>query len=359
MPSADVVVGGAGIAGLATALALAERRKRVLVLDEHRRGAASRAAAGMLAPSVEGLPDHVLPSAIAARDFYPEFLARLVTRTGVPIPLDRRGILQLASTLADLAVLAGAASKSAQVLDAAALEQLEPHLVGHAGALLHPDDGAVDNVALMQALELAVAREPRIERVVAAVASVAFARHGATVITTTSERVACGHVVLAPGAWIANINGLPRTVPVRPVRGQLLLLAGGIIGHVTYGGGGYLVPRGTGLVIGATSDEVGYECQPTDAGRSALLAIAHTACPSLRDATVLDHWAGLRPMSPDSLPILGADPDVPALVYSCGFSRNGILLAPWAAVHLAALISHGFAPDVLEPFTIKRFDLKQ
>ena len=350
---------GAGIAGLTTALAVADRGNRVLVFDQHRHGAASRAAAGMLAPSVEGLPANVLPAAVAARDTYPEFLARLVIRTGMPVPLDRRGILELASTPADLAVLAGNATENAQVLDAAALEQLEPHLSGHAGALFHQCDGAVDNVALMHALELAAARDPRIERVVAAVASVTFACNGATVTTATSERVACGHVVLAPGAWMAGIDGLPRTVPVRPVGGQLLLLAGGAIGHVTYGAGGYLVPRESGLVIGATSDEVGYECRTTDAGRSELLAIARAASPALRGAPVLDQWAGLRPMSPDSLPLLGADPDVPALVYSCGFSRNGILLAPWAAGHLAALISSGSAPDVLEPFSIMRFDTKE
>ena len=142
------------------------------------------------------------------------------------------------------------------------------------------------------------------------------------------------------------------------MRGQLLLLAAGTLGHVTYGGGGYLVPRGNGLVIGATSEDSGFECQTTEAGRSALLAIARAVAPALVPAPVLEHWAGLRPMSPDSLPILGADPKVPALVYACGFSRNGILLAPWAASHLATLIRHGFAPDVLKPFAVDRFDEK-
>ena len=355
---ADVVIVGGGIAGLTIALAVAEHRNRVLVLDQPRHGSASRAAAGMLAPSVEGLPGNVLSSAVAARDFYPEFLARLADRANVLVPLDRRGILELARTVADLESFANRAASSAQVLDAPALQQLEPELTGHAGAVMHPYDGAVDNVALMLALEVAVSRESRIERVEAAVDSIAFAAQGATVITSSTGRVACGHVVLAPGAWVAGVKGLPRSLPVRPVRGQLLLLAAGAVGHVTYGGGGYLVPRGNGLVIGATSEEAGFECQTTDAGRSTLLAIAHAVGPRLVPVPVLDHWAGLRPMTPDSLPILGADPHLPALVYACGFSRNGILLAPWAARHLTTLISRGFAPDVLAPFAVDRFDEK-
>lgn len=357
-PAADIVVVGGGIAGLTIALAVAARRRSVCLLDSPRMGSASRAAAGMLAPSVEGLPDSILPAAIAARDFYPEFLARLATRANVHVALDRRGILELASTDAQLQRLASRAAADALVLDTHALRQLEPAFATHAGAILHPHDGAVDNVALMHALERAVSREPSIERVVAVVESIACAEDGATVITASTHRIPCGRVVLAAGAWMSAINGLPRTIPVRPVRGQLMLIGEGGVGHVTYGGGGYLVPRGPGLVVGATSEEAGFENQTTEAGRSALLAIARAASPVFDAPTVREHWAGLRPMSPDSFPLLGADPLAASLVYACGFSRNGILLAPWAASQLARLLCDGTAPDVLRCFAVDRFGEK-
>ena len=308
----------------------------------------------MLAPSVEGLPADVLSAAIAARDFYPEFLARLRSRADVPVALDRRGILELATTPADLEMRARRAPGSALALDALALQHLEPQLTGHAGAVLHPHDGAVDNVTLMNALDLAVSREPRIERAEARVNSVAFSGDVATALTTTDDRVTCGRLVLAAGAWMTGIRGLPSTIAVRPVRGQLLLLGSSDVTHVTYGGGGYIVPRGNGVIVGATSEEVGFECQATDTGRNALLSIARAASPALAVAPVLDHWAGLRPMSPDSLPLIGVDHDAPTLVYACGFSRNGILLAPWVANHLAPLLTHGAAPRVLMPFAHDR-----
>jgi glycine oxidase len=137
------------------------------------------------------------------------------------------------------------------------------------------------------------------------------------------------------------------------VRGQLLRLAQSPVRHVTYGGGGYLVPRGDTVLVGATSEEAGFENETSLAGLAALRHIAARAVPSLGAAVVVDHWAGLRPMSLDGHPILGPDPDSPALVYACGFSRNGILFAPWAAARLADVLV-GDDADGLEPFRVDR-----
>jgi glycine/D-amino acid oxidase-like deaminating enzyme len=351
----DLVVLGGGIAGLTSALAAADRGLRVTLIDQTRTGAASRASAGMLAPSVAGLARSALPAAIQARDFYPRFLDALRNRTDVDVPLDRTGILELASSPEELEKIATRTPTSTR-LDAAALASLEPALASHSGGLLHPLDGAVDNVALMGALDVAIARHPRIARVTDEVASLdahgnlpAFRSRGGT-------RYAGRRLLLASGAWAGALPGLPRAIPVRPVRGQLLRLEGLPIRHVTYGAGGYLVPRRASLLVGATSEEAGFESTTTPRGLKELRAIATRAIPVLAKANLAEHWAALRPISTDGLPILGADPSLPSLFYACGFSRNGILFGPWAADQLAQALAGGAAADAIAPFRVARFE---
>jgi glycine oxidase ThiO len=347
---ADLLILGGGIAGLTTAVAASERQLSVILIDSPRPGAASRAAAGMLAPSAEKVPQELRDAALAARDFYPAFLDALRDRTGIEVPLDRNGILELAPE-GESEHLRENVPDGSRWLDQGALRELEPALDGHPGALFHPLDGAVDNVVLMDALERAVAGIPTIKRIPAEILSVDSDQP--SVLTRTRGRFFGTRLVLATGAWAAGIPGLPRPIPVRPVRGQLLRLAQSPVHHVTYGGGGYLVPRGETVLVGATSEEAGFENETSLAGLAALRHIAARAVPSLGAGVVVDHWAGLRPMSLDGHPILGPDPDSPALVYACGYSRNGILFAPWAAARIADVLV-GNPVDGLEPFRIDR-----
>jgi glycine oxidase ThiO len=351
--TADVLVLGGGIAGLTVALEAARRDLSVIILDTPRPGAASRAAAGMLAPSVEELPSAIRPAAIAARDHYPPYLAWLREHTGIDVPLDRRGILQLASE-SDAQSWQHRAPPGAEWLDATTLAGREPAFGGHHGALLHPLDGAVDNLLLMDALERAIAAAAAIKRVSAEVLSIDADQPSA--LTPTRGRFSATRLVLCSGAWAGGLPGLPRRIPVRPVRGQLLRLAQSPIHHVTYGAGGYLVPRGATVLVGATSEEAGFENETSLAGLSMLRSIAARAIPALANALVVDHWAGLRPMSLDSHPILGADPESPALVYACGYSRNGILFAPWAAAQLANVLAGDPSPEIA-PFRVDRPEL--
>ena len=141
------------------------------------------------------------------------------------------------------------------------------------------------------------------------------------------------------------------------------MLEGSLANHVIYGGGGYLVPRRypsapdpfERTIIGATMEDVGFDSSTTAAGLAELETVAHRICPASASASLLSHWAGLRPMTPDSLPILGADPDISSLLYACGHGRNGILLAPVTGQAIGALAVGALSDYDLSPFSITRF----
>ena len=350
----DIVVVGGGIVGLCAALAAADRHFRVTVVDDARAGAASRASAGMLGPSLDGLPPSTQELAFAARDFYPEFLAGLHERSGLAIALDRSGILEIAGGESDLGALCARAAAGARVLQQHELTELEPALASHPGAVHHPLDGWVDNRALMEAMWIAVARHPLIETCHARVASIDLSGAHARCRLSGGAHLDSERILLATGAW-AGLPGLPKVVPVRPVKGELLTLDRLPIRHVVYRSGTYAVPRGEVLLIGATNEDADFDSSTTDRGGRWLLDAASALIPELRHASVTDHWGGLRPCSPDGLPILGEDAERPALVYACGFSRNGILLAPWAGDALAELFSRAGQSGIPDEFRPTRF----
>jgi glycine oxidase len=357
-PVHDAVIVGAGLVGLASAAALADRGARVLLLYDHRRGEASPAAAGMLAPSVE-LHEAAAAQAfaVAARDRYPAYLAALRESTGVDVPLNRLGVLEVALEESELD---GAPFRDppagAERLGAAQLRALEPALAHAHGALYHALDGAVNNLVLLRALKTHVGRDPRVT--VRADAAVAIARDGdgAVVESQSGERFRTRAAVLAAGAWVGALAGLPRPIPVSPVRGQLLSLAGSPLRHVTYGGGGYAVPRGDGrTIVGSTMEHVAFDADTTESGLAQVRATGGAISPALAGLRMLNGWSGLRPVTPDFLPILGRDPAFDAVVYACGHSRNGVLLAPLTGDAVADLVLGTAPAHDLTPFRIERF----
>ncbi|HVF40668.1 MAG TPA: FAD-dependent oxidoreductase, partial [Gemmatimonadaceae bacterium] len=160
----DAVVIGGGVVGLCAATALARKGVSVTLVSENRAGQASPAAAGMLAPSVERAAGAAHDFAIAARDFYPEFLERLADESGIRVPLNRLGILQVALTEAGVKGLRKAAAPGSDWLEKRELATMEPTLAHALGAVMNPDDGAVDNVVLISALEELLPRTGRITR---------------------------------------------------------------------------------------------------------------------------------------------------------------------------------------------------
>jgi len=343
--TADTIVIGGGVIGLCVATAVARSGRSVIVVDEFRPGKASVAAAGMLAPSVEQSSGPAHAFAIAARDFYPDYLERLADTTGIRVPLNRLGILQVALTEKGVRGLRKTAPSSSVWLDRAELNELEPTL-GHAlGAVYNPADGAIDNSILMSALEAEVELTPRIGQMAGEVVEVSSRPDAAEVTLASGETLRGTDAVVAPGAWGSSIKGVPELSAISPCRGQLVSFRSIGLRHVTYGPRGYLVPRATGTTIaGSTMEYVGFDAKPTSDGLARVRSAAEEIAPGLAVADVTSQWAGLRPVTPDMLPIIGRDPVSPHVVYACGHSRNGILLAPLTGETVADVLE-GNEPD--------------
>ena len=347
---ADALIIGDGVIGLASALAIARAGGSCRILGRAVTGAASAASAGLLAPSI-GSADPVFRSfMLAARDLYPTWGHWLAERTGIEVTLNRLGIIELDSS----ASASHPSSPTREHLTLPGLRALEPALAAR-DAFLYPSDGYVDNVRLLAALREAVRCEWSIEVVDGRAAGIDPGIAGCTVFTEDGRTQRSENVILAAGAWTALIAGAPRPIPVEPVRGQMIQLEGCPLSHAVSARDAYLVPRGNSTLVGSTLERVGFDSTTTSPALEHLRVAASTVVPDLARVKVERTWAGLRPMTPDGLPLLGRDPDLPSVVYACGHAKNGILLAPITADCVAAIVG-GVAPQFdLAPFDVQRF----
>jgi len=325
--------------GLAAAIAVAERGLSVTLIGQSRPGEASPAAAGMLAPSVERAVGPAHEFGIAARDRYPAYVEFLAERTGIRVPLNRLGIVQIALTEKGIKGLKKTAAPTSRWLDAKELRALEPALSHGIGAMLNPDDGAVDNTVLLSALRKLASTLATITMLDDAVTIIEPHESLATVTTQSGATHSAAHVVLAAGAWSGAIAGARFARAVEPARGQLVSYATSPLRHVVYGPRGYVVPRGDSTIGGSTMENVGFDAGTTDLGTAKVRAASEEICPSLALSKTTRSWAGLRPVTPDMLPIIGPDPVHRSLIYACGHSRNGVLMAPLTGDIVADLVT--------------------
>jgi glycine oxidase len=347
---ADVVVIGDGVIGLSTAFELGRVGASCLVFGAVNQGAASGAAAGLLAPSIGTLPRDVQAFFDASLALYPDFVDDL--RAFEPELVLLEGLLDVSED-GKRSVSLVRSEGTARLLSARDVALLEPAL--SAGeALFHQRDGAIDNGLLVRALRRAVAQSPSCTLVDDPVASIEVssplkiqARSGAIVEAET--------VVVSAGAWTPTINGLPRRIPVSPLKGQMLAVASTALQHAVMGDDIYLVPRRGEIAIGATAERAGFDTTVVPNAIEQLRQSAIRICPILADAPVTRSWAGIRPATPDMLPIIGPDPANDRLLYACGHSKNGILLAPATARCIAALATASDLPLDIAPFGIMRF----
>src|SRR3954447_4529056 len=372
MPTSDVVVLGAGAIGTAVAWRCAQRGLAVTLVDPGAGRGAWHTAAGMLAPITElhYTETPLLRLNLDSLARYPAFAAEVSEESGRPTGFQECGTVLAAWDGADLAALrdlhafALGLGVPAELLSGRELRELEPALAaGLPGGLLAAGDHQVDPRQLHAAL-LAAGRRRGVQ-VIESIGAVLVDRGAVCGVRVTGGAVLnTRQVVLATGCWTGEVAGVPvgAIPPVRPVKGQTLRLRlpgrprlRHVVRAAVKGSPIYVVPRADGqLVVGASSEEAGFDQQPRAGAMYELLRDAQTVVPELGEAVFEEVSTGLRPASPDNAPIVGPPP-VDGLIAATGHYRNGILLTPVTADGIASLICDGALPDGLAPFTPARF----
>ena len=348
--SSDVVVIGAGIVGCAVAYELARRGVRVRVIDRRKVGqGATQASAGVLAPFIEAHGrGTLLDLAVRSLDLYDQFVARVVEDSGAAVQYVRSGTLEVACDERGAAQLDAihATCKERGIpserLDGAAVREAEPHLAPSVTAgLLVESHGFVGASELTSALRRAATAHGVVFRT-SAEATRVRANGGRVRIDTSADSMVCELAIVAAGSWSGRVEVDGATqLPIRPVRGQILHVGWPTppLRRVVWAPDCYLVPWSDGTVlVGATVEEVGFDERTTVAGVRSLIDATARVAPEVGQASFLAARVGLRPATPDALPVIGRSVSVPGLVYACGHFRNGILLAPLTASLLGDLL---------------------
>jgi glycine oxidase len=345
----DAIIIGGGIIGLSLSIALRKRGATVLVVERGEPGReASHAAGGMLVDCPLETPVALQALATASARMYPEFAHELEVESGMKVDLRDQGtILFPDAQHADDCERIGLAP--------AEPGELEPGLADDQPAFyLH--ERSVDPRALTTAA-LKTAKNRGVDFSSGdAVTAVNLSDGQVTGVSTTKTAFGAAKVVNCAGAWAGQIG--PLALPTRPVKGQMLCLAmpsRTLLKHVIRSPKVYLIPRSDGrLLVGATVEEAGFDKRTDPAIMQGFHRAAIELVPKLRDAKILEDWAGLRPGTPDGLPILGATA-TPGYYVATGHFRDGILLAPITAEVMTAVIGGRIPEHNLTAFSPARF----
>jgi glycine oxidase len=359
----EVVVVGGGVIGAACARAAALAGLRVIICEPGPEpAAASAASAGILGAQIEGTDEALRALGLRGRDLYENLAADLLETTGVNIGLWREGIASLAFDEAEAERLRDAVAHQRQAglrcdwLEAGDVAERFPGAAPCVGALFAPEDGAVNGPMLARAL-LADAKRRGTEVLAASVQRINTILGRATGVETSAGKIRAEHVIIAAGVWSPRIEHLPRNLPVEPVRGQMAALPWpiGVPRAILYYDHGYVVERDGEALMGSTMEHVGFNNSVTESGIEGILANATRLFPALAAQGPMRSWAGLRPLTPDGRPIVGADPDVRGLWYATGHGRNGVLLAALTGEIIASLVTTGTSEIEIASLAPERF----
>lgn len=353
MNSWDAIIAGAGIIGVATALELRERGAEVLLLDRGEPGReASSAAAGMLCGVDPETPPLLRDMARACARVYPGFVAKLENASGIRVDLRRQGTIALDPEAGDAAL-----PEEFRALKLEEVHRSEPGLQTCGRAAFFIQEDCVDPDLLMQALvRTAELRGVEIRRGVAMQEMRAVpgrSEGGQVEVATSAGPLVARAAVNCCGAWSGT--------PVAPRKGHMLYVQpqrAGLLQHVVRAPDSYIVPRSSGkILLGTTVEDAGFDKSVVPATIQKLHTAAARYFPELASAPVTATWSGLRPGSPDDLPLIG-ETETPGVFVASGHFRNGILLAPLTAEIVANLVM-GKPPGMdISAFSPQRFASK-
>jgi len=362
----DVVIIGGGVIGLSLAWRLRKSGVSVLVVEKGEPAReATHAAGGMIAHCAPENPPQLHAMIAASARMYPAFVEELRAGAFESPDLRRDG------TIAFLAQGEQPLCDGVRAISETELLELEPLVTPRERAHFLPEC-SVDPRKLGSALEKA-ARTLGVDFVTgASVKEVAVLAGRATGVRTAKSYYPAGAVVNCAGAWAAQVR--PLGLPTRPVKGQMVCVvpmsqpskgsvsgapagarAGPLLRHVVRTPDVYIVPRSDGrMLLGATVEEAGFDKRVDPGTVQRLYQAAAEVVPEIAHMRIHDAWAGLRPGSPDGLPILGAT-SLPGYYAATGHFRDGILLAPATALVMTQVLTGKRAEVDLEPFTPLRF----
>jgi glycine oxidase len=382
----DVIVVGAGIIGLSLAIELRKRGASVLIVERGEPGhEASRAAGGMLVDSPLETPPVLQSLATASARMYPEFAHELELESEMKVDLRDQGAILFPDEkhFGHPAIHGQMKAHAISLLD---IQQLEPELRKDESDRVELElarqesfpDNSVEEIEILfksvrgRALYLKERSvDPRALTTAAwktaknrgvdfssgdPVTAINISDDQVSGVTTIKTTFLAEKVVNCAGAWSSQLG--PHPIPTRPVKGQMLCLAmhpRDLIKHVIRTPDVYLIPRSDGrLLVGATVEEAGFDKRTDPDTMKRFHQAAIELVPKLAEARILEDWAGLRPGTPDNLPILGST-STPGYYVATGHFRDGILLAPITARLMAQVIHHEKPDYDLTPFSLSRF----
>jgi glycine oxidase len=364
----DVLIVGGGVIGCATAYYLRKLHVDVMVVDQGEIGAqASRAAAGLLAPlgPLSG-PGHFADLLLAGFALFPTLVPELEAASGIHLGYERTGALRTVRNPKRVVHL----QRRMEAWRPLGLEMYwltgdearrkEPLLSPDiCGAIYVPEESQINAPCVVHAFALAAKNQGATFFLQREVTGIQQRQNSITgVYLATGETITCNRIIIATGAWTGRWGEwLKVVIPVHPLKGQMLAYRQTSLPlrHIIFGEAAYLTPKGERIFVGATKDESGFNVQTTTEGISWLQNTAIRLVPTLEQTTIETTWAGLRPKTPDTRPVLGPVPGWENVTLATGHNSVGIILSAITGQIIAEDVATGHISEMIRPFSLERF----